>query len=139
MSPRSRVDVRVVLASPETRVRLFPATGWAAMQRHEETFYAARCVLTLLDREGSGKVSREAARRLIGAWGGSDPSSIRRLLRDGESRGYWTTGTIADGTEYLFLTSLPRLMVKLDVERERAARLVTLESIRTVKGIRAEL
>lgn len=126
-------------ASPEPRVRLFPATGWAAMQRHEETFFAARCVLVLADPDGSGKVAREAARELLAHWRQQDPSSIRRLLRDGESHGYWTAGTIADGTDYLFLTSLPRLMVKLDVERERAARLVTLESIRTVKGLRSEL
>lgn len=123
-------------AKAQERLRVFPITGAAAMRHKEEILFATWSALGLLDPNGSGRISRIAARDFIASWRGIDLGSARRILRDGERSGYWCAAR--DGN-YLHLAGIARLMLRHDVEHERTPRLIPISSMRSLAQIRAAL
>ena len=122
------------------RARIFPVTGWAAIKVDEEEAYTTWAAFWSIDTACDGSVPRQSALELIQEWRGVTRRSARRVLREGERLGYWTSWISSrDEIERMTPASTVRLMGRFGIEVERVPRLISLSRLRTRREMREQL
>jgi hypothetical protein len=117
------------------------------MRAHEEVDFAAWSLLrTVLVHQagGSDLLRRQEASSVLAASRRSrgeplDPRSVRRIIRRGAKRGYWTIEKDPRGGERLRLTGVARVMVARGVTAPGTTQLIPAEHLRTPTQIRQRL